>query len=106
KHAARLEPSVGMLQEKRFQPLASAILAGDGVVRRVQEHARARLDLAIHIEAVTVNHLIEPLTRLFRSIGVQLNATALALGALRNNGESLSFARARVERGETRSRKF
>jgi len=48
-----------------------------------------------------VRDLIETLLGFCRPIGVQLNATALAPGPLRNNGESPAFARAWVEYGET-----
>src|SRR5207244_5501701 len=99
--AARFEPPESALKEERFESFPGAVFTGSDVIGRVLVKKAARLSPTINIKTVAVNDLIQSARGFFRPITVQLDAAALALGALRKNSESLAFARTRVERGET-----
>src|SRR5207247_8284694 len=99
--AAWFEPPEGALKEERFESFPRAIVAdGYDVIGRVLVKKAARLNATINIKTVAVNDLIQSARGFFGPITVQLDAAALALGALRKNGESLAFTRTGVEYGE------
>jgi len=101
--AAWFDPPEGALKEERFESFPGARVTGSDVIGRVLVKKAARLNATINIKTVAVNDLIQSARGFFRPKTVQLDAAALALGALRNSRECLTFTRARVEYGETGS---